>query len=73
MDTAKIRVCLKCKKYMILNESYENQQKLKRFNLDHIEHSLITTDYSEINQLQCGKVTCEDDEIEQKYDYVKKK
>jgi len=56
---------------MILNDTAENKQKLTRFDSDHNKHTLITTSYTEIDNLECGKVHCEDDDPRKKVDYVK--
>ena len=55
-----IRVCLKCRKYIIISqESSKNLEMLNQFNNKHAYHMLITTDYNEIDNLECGKVRCE--------------
>jgi hypothetical protein len=66
----RIRVCLKCRSYIILNPTYENQTRLRRFDETHIGHPLITTNYSEIDALECGKVVCEDDDPRDELDLV---
>lgn len=71
MGDSNIRVCLKCKSYIIVTENYEGQKRLAKFDSDHAKHTLITTKYSEIDNLECGKVQCEDTDERQKYDYVR--
>ncbi len=68
-DSANIRVCLKCRSYMILNDSLESQEKLKEFEGNHYKHTLITTKYSEIDNLECGKVHCEDTDERNESDF----
>ena len=58
----RIRVCMNCKSYIILKETFENKKKLEIFNLKHQGHTVITTNYSELPNLECGKFVCEDDD-----------
>ena len=58
----RIRVCITCKTYMILKETYENKKRVEIFNLKHKEHTIINTNYSELHNLECGKFVCEDDD-----------
>ncbi|MBD3349871.1 MAG: hypothetical protein GF364_00115 [Candidatus Lokiarchaeota archaeon] len=67
----KIRVCLKCKTYIIIREDYESKKKQEMFESHHREHTLITADYNDINNLECGKVVCEDDDEKIPYKYDK--
>lgn len=71
VDGRMIRVCLKCREYMILNTTFENQKKLKEFEDKHAKHTLITTSYSEKDNLECGKVHCEDDDLRDEMKYQK--
>jgi hypothetical protein len=73
MEDKNIRVCLKCRKYIILNETGDSKNTLERFNIEHNKHSLITTKFSEIDELECGKVTCADNDIRNKMELTKKK
>ena len=70
VDGRMIRVCLKCRAYMILTTTYENQKKLAQFEAKHAKHTLITTAYSEKDNLECGKVHCEETDMfdEMKYE-----
>ncbi|MHA1150213.1 MAG: hypothetical protein ACTSR8_18430 [Promethearchaeota archaeon] len=61
-NNPKIRVCLKCRSFMVIHETAENKEKLKNFEDLHIGHPLITTDYSEKDNLECGKITCDDED-----------
>jgi hypothetical protein len=47
---------------MHIRETAENKEKLEVFERDHRGHTLITTDYSEKDNLECGKITCEDED-----------
>lgn len=62
-DNPKIRVCLKCRKFIIIRETYEGKEKLKEFEKIHKAHTLITTDYSEKDNLECGTVECVDEDF----------
>jgi hypothetical protein len=68
MVNPNIRVCLKCREYIILHETHKDQIKLEDFNQGHFQHSLITTLYSEIDNLECGKVHCNDDDFREEMD-----
>ncbi len=72
LEDKRIRVCLKCRAFMIVNPTAENQAKLQRFEDRHRGHSLITTDYAEIDNLECGKVHCEDEDPREKLHYATK-
>jgi len=48
---------------MISEQSAQNLALLDHFNQRHAYHMLITTDYNEIDNLECGKVRCEEDDI----------
>ena len=58
----RIRVCLKCRSFVVIHETPENKKKLAEFERDHRGHTLITADYSEKDNLECGKVRCEDED-----------
>ena len=68
-STHKIKVCLKCKTYIHILETFSNKTREQEFDRDHIGHSIILTNLSDINMLECGKVTCEDDEKKENYHY----
>ena len=57
---------------MILQHSVGNLIKLQQFNAHYAYHSLITTDYAEVDNLECGKVCCVDDDKQCPLCYVKK-
>lgn len=45
--------------------------EIDQFNAHHAFHSLITTAYNEIDNLECGKIRCEDDDKRRPLHYVK--
>ena len=67
----RIRVCLKCRSYMIIHETPEIKKRLEIFERDHRGHTLITTAYAEKDNLECGEVVCENEEDREALHYVK--
>ncbi len=46
-ENLRIRVCLGCRKYIIINEKYEEKKKLYKFEGIHFKHTLVTSSYNE--------------------------
>lgn len=66
-----IRVCTKCKSYIYLNETFKGKERLKKFESNHRGHTLLTTASTEMDNLECGKVNCEDDDPREYLQYQK--
>ncbi|MHA1819785.1 MAG: hypothetical protein ACTSU2_09900 [Promethearchaeota archaeon] len=46
------RLCIKCKEYIFLDETYQGQLKRDAFEKDHDKHPLITVNYEEVKDFQ---------------------
>ncbi len=68
-ENLRIRVCLGCRKYIIINETYEEKKKLIKFEANHAKHLLVTAAYNEKDNLECGKEHCEDTDVRKKLVY----
>lgn len=56
---------------MIIRETSQNKEKLKAFEQKHLSHTLITTSYAEKDNLECGKVVCEDEDERDPLEFIK--